>query len=95
MKPPIVAPVTRPSAQKMSRITAIVYNIKNWLVCRLARFRASRQLVNGLVGRYRRGDGHVVDHAGHAVDVAGKFSDEAYFSSVGSNAAHCDDAIRR
>jgi hypothetical protein len=34
MKPPMVVPVTRPSAHKMSSITAIVYNIKflfGWL----------------------------------------------------------------
>jgi len=97
MNPFIVVPVTRPSAQKTSKITAIVYNIKFFfgLICRLALFRASRQTVNGLHVACWRGDSHVINHARHTVDIRGEFGDETFFGGVCGDAAHRDDAIRR
>jgi hypothetical protein len=70
-----------------------VQHTKLWLVCRLARSRTSRQSVNDLPAGHRRSNGHVVDHARHAVDVRGEFGNEAYFSGIGGNAAHSDDTI--
>ena len=46
-----------------------------------------------LVGQ-RHGDGHVVDHAGHAVDVGGELGDEAFFGFVLGRAAQGDHAVR-
>ncbi len=40
-------------------------------------------------------DGHVVGHAGHAVDVRDELRDEALFSIVLRNAAQGDDSICR
>ena len=39
-----------------------------------------------LAGGHGHGDGHVVDHAGHAVDVGDELGDEALFGVVLGNA---------
>ena len=42
-----------------------------------------------------KSDGHVVDHALHAVDVGGQFSDQRLFGKVLGDAADRDDAVGR
>ena len=81
----------------MIRITAIVYNIEfsfGWLAGWRA-FAPAGDELDGLVRGHRHGDGHVVDHAGHAVDVGGELGDEAFFRVVLGDAGHGDDAVRR
>ena len=58
-------------------------------------FRASQQQSVGLVLGHRHGDGHVVDHAVHTVDVGDELGDQALFGGVFGNAADRDDAVRR
>ena|ERR1700685_3898873 len=97
MKPPIVVPVTNPSSHRMTRIIAIVYNINSFLFfgCRLASFTPADIESEDLVVGHRHSNGHVIDHAGHTVDVGGEFGDEAFFSIVFGNTTQGDDAVRR
>ena len=71
------------------------HNLSFGWVCRPVRFRTSQQQPVGSVGRHRHGDGHVVDHAVHPVDVGGELGDQALFSIVFGNAAQGDNAVGR
>jgi hypothetical protein len=54
---------------------------------RLARFRASQQKLTGSIFGQRHGDGHVVDHTAHTIDVGDEFGDQGLFGGVFGNAA--------
>ena len=47
-----------------------------------------------LNSRDRDGDGHVVDHGVHAVDIGGELGDKALFGLILGNAAQGDNALR-
>src|SRR5208282_5448295 len=69
-----------------------------WLIVsnvdRLANSPASTMLTCSVGCRLDR-DSHVVDHAGHAVDVGGELGDEAFFGFVLGDTTHGNDAVRR
>ena len=60
----------------------------------LAHFGASQRRNGVLIGDHRHGDRHVIDHAGHPIDVGGEFGDKALLGGVFGNAAQGDDPVR-
>lgn len=72
MNPPIVELVISPSSHSMINTTAIVYNIEILfqfdLFIRLG-FHTNQQRFVILIGN-ENGDGHVIDHTDHTIDIS-------------------------
>lgn len=98
INPPIVAPVTNPSSHKTNRTMAIVYNIKSsfglfGLFTGWGEMPQPGTIICLLLG-HRQTNGHVIDHAAHAVNVCHELADEAFFSFISGHATYGDDTIR-
>lgn len=95
MKPPIVAPVTNPSNHRINSTIAIVYSIKLSFRSFAGRSETPQPAaINCSFLGHWHADGHVVDHAVHAVEVGCELGHQAFFRGIFGHATHGNHAVR-